>query len=651
MSAQQTLEFQAETRQLMDLMIHSIYSQKEIFLRELISNASDAIDKRKFLGLTDKSITQADENSIRIEIDKATRRLTISDTGIGMSHAEVVEHIGTIAKSGTKEILDQMKKSGEAQSTADLIGQFGVGFYSAFMVADKITLVTRRANEEKATRWVSSGAGTYTIEETDAAKIGTSITLDLKPADKENGLPDFTDEFEIESVVKKYSDFIAYPIIMKKEVHKPVKVDEGEKKDGENETKMETTIEDTTLNSMKPIWTRAKSDVKDEEYNEFYKHVSHDWEDPLKVIHYRAEGRIEYQALLYLPKRAPFDLYYTSFKAGLQLYVKKVLILERAEELLPRYLRFVKGVVESADLPLNISREILQQDRHIQAVRKGLTTKIISELATLMEKERDKYADFYREFGPAIKEGASTDYENKEKLSGLLLFASSNDAEKPTSLKEYIGRMKADQKEIYYLAGESRLTLENSPHTESLRAKGYEILYLVDAYDEIVLQNIGTFDDKKFKSAAKGDLDLADEKEKKKDEEKVKEAEKTMGALLGALKEQLKDDVKEVKFSSVLVSAPSRLVGEEFDVSPYLAKVLSRNGEKVPPMKKTLEINAEHNLVKKIFAIYDKNPTTEELADFSQLLYGQAVIADGGEIANVAKFNKAIVTIAQKALP
>lgn len=651
MSAQQTLEFQAETRQLMDLMIHSIYSQKEIFLRELISNASDAIDKRKFLGLTDKSITQADENSIRIEIDKATRRLTISDTGIGMSHAEVVEHIGTIAKSGTKEILDQMKKSGEAQSTADLIGQFGVGFYSAFMVADKITLVTRRANEEKATRWVSSGAGTYTIEETDAAKIGTSITLDLKPADKENGLPDFTDEFEIESVVKKYSDFIAYPIIMKKEVHKPVKVDEGEKKDGENETKMETTIEDTTLNSMKPIWTRAKSDVKDEEYNEFYKHVSHDWEDPLKVIHYRAEGRIEYQALLYLPKRAPFDLYYTSFKAGLQLYVKKVLILERAEELLPRYLRFVKGVVESADLPLNISREILQQDRHIQAVRKGLTTKIISELATLMEKERDKYADFYREFGPAIKEGASTDYENKEKLSGLLLFASSNDAEKPTSLKEYIGRMKADQKEIYYLAGESRLTLENSPHTESLRAKGYEILYLVDAYDEIVLQNIGTFDDKKFKSAAKGDLDLADEKEKKKDEEKVKEAEKTMGALLGALKEQLKDDVKEVKFSSVLVSAPSRLVGEEFDVSPYLAKILSRNGEKVPPMKKTLEINAEHNLVKKIFAIYDKNPTTEELADFSQLLYGQAVIADGGEIANVAKFNKAIVTIAQKALP
>lgn len=625
----------------MDLMIHSIYSNKEIFLRELISNASDAIDKRKFLGLTDKTITQAEENFIRIELDKAARRLTITDTGIGMSQGEVVEHIGTIAKSGTKEILQQMKESGA--STTDLIGQFGVGFYSAFMVAEKITLLTRRANEEKATRWVSTGAGTYTIDDDARPTAGTTITLDLKPADKENGLPDFCEEYEVESVIKKYSDFIAYPILMKKTVHKTV----GE---GEN-AKSEESIEEATLNSMKPIWTRSKNDVKDEEYNEFYKHVSHDWEDPLRVINYRAEGRIEYQALLYLPKRAPFDLYYTSFKGGLQLYVKKVLILERAEELLPRYLRFVRGVIESADLPLNISREILQQDRHIAAIRKGLTTKIISELTSLLEKERDKYADFYREFGPALKEGASTDFENKEKLSGLLLFASSNDKEKPTTLGEYIGRMKSEQKDIYYLAGESRLTLENSPHTESLRAKGYEILYLVDAYDEIVLQNIGEFSGKKFKSAAKGELDLSDEKEKKHDEEKVKEAEKTMGTLLGALKEHLKDNVKEVKFSSVLVSAPSRLVGEEFDVSPYLAKILSRNGEKVPPMKKTLEINGDHELVKKLFAFYDTNPNSATLGDFAQILYGHAVIADGGDIADVAKFNKALVAVAGTALP
>ncbi|MBS0618960.1 MAG: molecular chaperone HtpG [Spirochaetes bacterium] len=641
MSTTQTFEFQAETRQLMDLMIHSIYSNKEIFLRELISNASDAIDKRKFLGLTDKTITQAEENFIRIELDKAARRLTITDTGIGMSQGEVVEHIGTIAKSGTKEILQQMKESGA--STTDLIGQFGVGFYSAFMVAEKITLLTRRANEEKATRWVSTGAGTYTIDDDARPTAGTTITLDLKPADKENGLPDFCEEYEVESVIKKYSDFIAYPILMKKTVHKTV----GE---GEN-AKSEESIEEATLNSMKPIWTRSKNDVKDEEYNEFYKHVSHDWEDPLRVINYRAEGRIEYQALLYLPKRAPFDLYYTSFKGGLQLYVKKVLILERAEELLPRYLRFVRGVIESADLPLNISREILQQDRHIAAIRKGLTTKIISELTSLLEKERDKYADFYREFGPALKEGASTDFENKEKLSGLLLFASSNDKEKPTTLGEYIGRMKSEQKDIYYLAGESRLTLENSPHTESLRAKGYEILYLVDAYDEIVLQNIGEFSGKKFKSAAKGELDLSDEKEKKHDEEKVKEAEKTMGTLLGALKEHLKDNVKEVKFSSVLVSAPSRLVGEEFDVSPYLAKILSRNGEKVPPMKKTLEINGDHELVKKLFAFYDTNPNSATLGDFAQILYGHAVIADGGDIADVAKFNKALVAVAGTALP
>ncbi|MBN8220883.1 MAG: molecular chaperone HtpG [Spirochaetes bacterium] len=639
MSATQTFEFQAETRQLMDLMIHSIYSNKEIFLRELISNASDAIDKRKFLGLTDKTIIQESNNFIRIEIDKAARRLTLTDTGIGMNRDEVVTNIGTIAKSGTKEILEQMKSAGNA---ADLIGQFGVGFYSAFMVAEKITMLTRRADSPTGVRWVSTGAGTYTVDEEDKPTVGTTIILDLKPADAENGLPDFCDEFVVESTVKKYSDFIAYPILMKKEVFKTV----GE---GEN-AKSEKSIEEATLNSMKPIWTRAKSDVKDEEYNEFYKHLSHDWEDPLKVINYRAEGRIEYVSLLYIPKRAPFDLYYTSFKGGLQLYVKKVLILEKAEELLPRYLRFVKGVVESADLPLNISREILQQDRHIAAVRKGLTTKIISELTALMEKERDKFADFYKEFGPALKEGASTDYEHKEKLSGLLLFASSNDAEKTTTLKEYISRMKPEQKDIYYLSGESRLTLENSPHTESLRAKGYEILYLIDAYDEIVLQNIGEFDGKKFKSASKGELDLADEKQKEKDTEKLKEADKAMGPLLGSLKEHLKDQVKEVKFTSVLVSAPSRVVGEEFDVSPYLEKILSRNGEKVPPRLKTLEINPEHEITKKLFALYDKNPGAAELADYAQILYGHAVIADGGELKDVARFNKALLAVATKGL-
>jgi len=639
MSTTQTFEFQAETRQLMDLMIHSIYSQKEIFLRELISNASDAIDKRKFLGLTDKSITQEENNYIRIEVDKAARRLTISDTGIGMSREEVVTHIGTIAKSGTKEILEQAKTS---QNPVDLIGQFGVGFYSAFMVADKITLVTRRAGSDTAVRWVSTGAGTYTIDDDQRITAGTAITLDLKPADKENGLPDLCDEFEIEQVVKKYSNFISYPIQKKKEVHKTV----GE---GEN-AKTETTIEEATLNSMKPIWTRSKNDVKDEEYNEFYKHLSHDWEDPLKVINYRAEGRIEYLALLYLPNRAPFDLYYTSFKGGLQLYVKKVLILERAEELLPRYLRFVRGVVESSDLPLNISREILQQDRHITAIKKGLTTKIISTLTDLLEKERDKYANFYREFGPALKEGASTDFENKDKLSALLLFASSNDAEKTTTLKEYIGRMKESQKEIYYLSGESRLTLENSPHTESLRAKGYEILYLIDAYDEIVLQNIGEFEGKKFKSASKGELDLADEKQKEIDNEKVKEAEKSMGTLLAALKEQLKDQAKEVKFTSVLVSAPSRVVGDEFDVSPYLEKILSRNGEKVPPRLKTLELNPAHELVTKLYARYDKNPNDPVIADYAQLLWGHAVIADGGELKDVARFNKALLSVATGAL-
>ncbi|MCX7633199.1 MAG: molecular chaperone HtpG, partial [Turneriella sp.] len=456
MSTAQSFEFQAETRRLMELVIHSVYSQKEVFLRELISNASDAIDKRRFLALTDKNIIPEEDNHIRIEIDKATRRLTISDTGIGMSREEVIQNIGTIARSGTRELLEKLKNSKES---FDLIGQFGVGFYSAFMVADKVTLITRRADEKegKATRWVSTGEGTYTIEDDTRPTPGTTIILDLKPADKENGLPDFCDEFEIEMLVKKYSDFIAYPIRMKKTVHKTV----GEGKNA----KTEETVEDVTLNSMKPLWTRSKNEIKDEDYNEFYKHIAHDWEDPLKVIHYRAEGRIEYTALLYIPRRAPFDLYFSSFKGGLQLYVKKVMVAERAEELLPRYLRFVRGVVESADLPLNISRELLQQDRHISAIRKGLTSKILAALSELLEKDREGYSKFYREFGPALKEGSATDFENKEKIASLLLFASSFDKEKTTTLGEYVGRMKPDQKYIYYLTGDSRSALDSSPHT------------------------------------------------------------------------------------------------------------------------------------------------------------------------------------------
>ncbi|HEX2223468.1 MAG TPA: molecular chaperone HtpG, partial [Thermoanaerobaculia bacterium] len=491
----QTLQFQAETKQLLDLMIHSLYSNKEIFLRELISNASDALDRLRFEALTRPELLEdGEELKIHISADRNARTVTISDNGIGMSRDEVVTNIGTIAKSGTRELVERIKQGGSQQDIAQLIGQFGVGFYSSFMAAERVELVTRRAGEQEATRWESTGDGTYTIQPDVRASRGTTIKLYLKPEDKENGIDDFSDRWVISRIVRRYSDFVGYPIVLTAEKDPEIEDLAKEKETGE---KPVMPLEDKVLNSMKPLWTRSQSDIKFEEYNDFYRHISHDWTEPLKPIAYRAEGRIEYQALLFIPSQAPYDLFYVASKPGLHLYVKRVQIMEACEDLLPRYLRFIKGVVDSPDLALNVSREMLQQDRHITLIRKGLTKKLLDTFSEMKEKENDTYLKFWAEFGRAIKEGVSADYENKERLLELLLFHSSHDPEKLTTLKDYVSRMKEDQKEIFYLTGESREQVASSPHLEAFKEKGIEVLYLVDTVDELLTQSLHEYDGKR----------------------------------------------------------------------------------------------------------------------------------------------------------
>src|SRR5262245_48034689 len=516
----ETFEFQAEARQVLDLMIHSLYTNKEIFLRELISNASDALDRLRFEALSKPELIGPDEKlEIWIETDSKARTLTISDNGIGMSRDEVIANIGTIAKSGTRELLQTLRERKSSDMVATLIGQFGVGFYSAFMVADRVTLLTRRAGEEKACQWESSGDGTFTIVEASKFTRGTSIVLHLKNFEEDSEVGDFTDKWVIERIVKRYSDFVAYPVIFKDKEGKEA---------------------DKALNSMKPIWTRPRSEVQDEEYKEFYKHISHDWNEPLVTWSFRAEGRSEYQALLFIPSKAPMDLFYATGKFGLHLYVRRVLIMEHCEELLPGYLRFVRGVVDSADLPLNVSRQRLQEDRHIAQIRKWLTKKVLDSLEDMQKNDPEKYNTFWKQFGRVLKEGPSFDFDNKEKLVALCLFDSSAEAEKLTTLKDYVSRMKSDQTSIYYLTGPLRRAVENSPHLEAFREKGYEVLYMVDPVDEMLVATLHEFEEKKLKSIAKGAGDLAPEAD-------LKEKETQFASLVEGLRKKLEDRVKEVR--------------------------------------------------------------------------------------------------------
>ena len=622
----ETLEFEAEARQLLQLMVHSIYSNKDTFLRELISNSSDALDKVRLEAFRDKDLeVDTSDLHIDIEIDKEDRTLTVRDNGIGMSRDEVVKLIGTIAKSGTAEFLHRLKdqKDAAAAASSELIGQFGVGFYSTFMVADKVTLVTRRAGESGGTRWESSGAGTYTIEPVDDAPQGTAVTLHLKPEDKDDHLFDYTDEWKIREIVKRYSDFIAWPIKM-----------EVERRDKDGNT----TREIETLNSMKALWARAKNDVSEDEYKEFYKHISHDWTDPLETIRMQAEGTFEYQALLFIPSRAPLDLFMRDRKRGVQLYVKRVFIMDDCEELMPEYLRFVKGVVDAQDLSLNVSREMLQQDRQIQLMRRRLVKKVLSTVKDMMTGNADRYQTFWKQFGRAVKEGLVNDVENRDSILEIASFESTHDPEQPTTLRQYIERMKDGQQHIYYMTGESRALIESSPHMEAFRAKGFEVLLLIDPVDEIWVEPVGEFDGKRFQSIAKGQVDLDTEEEKKAAETERDQQQKDFAALLEWMKTTLEADVKEVRLSSRLTTSAACLVGDAYDVSPTLEKMYRAMGQDMPHTKRILELNPTHPLVSGLQKAYAERKDDSGLAETAELLYGMALLAEGGELSDPSRF-------------
>ena len=609
-------EFQTEVRQLLDLMIHSLYSHKEVFLRELISNASDALDKRRFEALTRPELAPADELAIELEADAAARTLTVRDNGIGMSRAEVVDNIGTIARSGTGEFLAALREREGQAVPPELIGRFGVGFYSSFMVADRITVLTRRAGEAGATQWESAGDG-YTIAEAERESPGTSVTLHLKPADAEDGLADFTQAAALRETVKKYSDFVAYPIRLGAD----------------------------TLNSMKAIWIRPKDEVTEEEYREFYKHISRDWTDPLEHLSIHIEGGLEARALLYIPAKAPFDLWRDSDRTGVQLYVRRVFIMDDCKELLPPWLRFVRGVVACDDLSLNVSREILQQNRQIQAIRRHLVRRLTGALKEMKDEHLERYRTFWGEFGAVLKEGLLGMDEGQERILELLLAPSSHGTAVPTSLDQYVARMKEGQPGIYYMTGPSLAAVERSPHLEAFRAKGYEVLFFVDPLDELWLRLPREFAGKPLVSAAAGEITPATEDEQKQAEEARRGQEEDFKDLLLVLRAKLQDHVKDVRLSSRLTESPACLVGEGGELSPRIAELFRRTGQTVPVAKRILELNPAHPLMPKLRAIVARDRTDPILAEYAELVYGQAILAEGGQLPDPAAYGRRIADL------
>ena len=625
-------EFQAEARQLLDLMIHSVYSNKDSFLRELISNASDALDKLRLEAFRNKDLdVDTSDLHIELEVDKEARTLTVRDNGIGMTRADVVSLIGTLAKSGTAELRQQLREAKNEAASEELIGQFGIGFYSSFMVADKVELLTRKAGESEATRWESSGEGTYTIEAVDGAPQGTAVTLHLKPEDAEDELHDYTSDWRLRGLVKKYSDFIAWPIRMEVQRRTPADEEGGEDV---------VTTEVETLNSMKALWARPKDEVTDEEYKEFYKHIAHAWDDPLEIIAMKAEGTFEYQALLFIPSHAPFDLFDRDAHVGIQLYVKRVFIMGDCDQLLPHYLRFVKGVVDAQDMSLNVSREILQQDRQVNAIRRRLSKKVLSTIKDLRSERPDDYRTLWNQFGRAIKEGLLSDADNRETLLEISSFASTHSEDEATTLAEYVERMKEGQTQIFYATGETRQQLTRSPHLEAFKAKGYEVLLLTDPVDEVWVGVVDEYDGKPLQSVAKGEVDL--DSEENISEAEREEQRKDFADLLGWLKETLSEHVKDVRLSTRLTQSPACLITDAFGITPTLARLYRATGQDVPLGKRILELNPNHPLVIGLRQAHHDHigddTALAEVAETAELLYGTALLAEGGALEDPARF-------------
>lgn len=629
----ETLGFQTEVKQLLNLMIHSLYSNKEIFLRELVSNASDAADKLRFLALSNGDLYQGDADlRVRISADKEANTITISDNGIGMTRDEVISSLGTIAKSGTAEFFKNL--TGDQSKDSQLIGQFGVGFYSAFIVADEVTVRTRKAGETQAYEWQSQGEGEYTLQEIEKEGRGTDIILHLRDEEKE-----YADEYRLRSIVTKYSDHISTPVQMYK-----AEVPESEGEDGEKIPAVSGEWE--SINRATALWTRDKSEVSDEEYKEFYKHVSHDWEEPLNWAHNKVEGKTEYTSLLYIPKKAPFDLWNRERQSGLKLYVQRVFIMDDAEQFMPSYLRFVKGLLDSNDLPLNVSREILQDNKVTQAIRKGCTSRILKMLERMAKNKAEDYQTFWNEFGQVIKEGPAEDTANKEAIAKLLRFSSTHtDSEtQDVSLEQYIERMNDEQDKIYYVVADSFTAAKNSPHLEIFRKKGIEVLLLSDRVDEWMMSHLTEFNEKSFQSITRGDLDLGklDDEETKKAQE---ESEKEVEGLIERIKTALGEEVKEVRFTHRLTDSPACVVSDENDMSSQMQKLMESVGQPVPEAKPVFELNPEHQLVKHLNDEQDE----DKFAQWSHVLLDQALLAERGTLKDptgfVTRLNKLMLDL------
>lgn len=636
---EQKYEFKTEVKQLLDLVVHSLYSNKEIFLRELISNATDAIDRRRFLALTDKEL-EAEEGKYQIKIiaDKKNKTLTISDNGIGMSDKELIDNLGTIAKSGTKAFLENVKKS-ESKNTVELIGQFGVGFYSAFMVAHKIEVLTRKVKAKKAYRWISHGEGGFSLINDKKDNPGTDVILYIN---KEN--EKFFEEWEIRQIVKKYSDFVEHPIVMDIERDEYPKKEDGTT---DYDAKPHKEVVTEELNSRKAIWSKPKAEISEEEYQEFYKHLTHDYNNPFEIIHYSAEGKSEFRALLYFPTKAPVDLYHPEHKKGIQLFVKRVFIMDDYKHLVPEYLRFVKGVVDSSDLPLNVSREILQQDVQLDKIKKSIVNKIFKVLEQLQEKEPDRYKSFYQEFGAVLKEGINYDYDNKAKITELLMYQTSKSLEGQfRTLKEYVEAMPTEQKDIYYVLATNRKEALSSPHLEAFKKKGYEVILMTDPVDEWLMSSMMDYQNKKLVAVDKGELEFED----KIDKEKKKEELKKYDLLLKLIKEQIGSDIKDVRFSSRLIDSISCLVADEHAFGKSMEQMFRSMGQEVPEQKKILEINPDHELIVLMDGIKDDPSKADLFKDMTDLIYGQALLTDGEGLKNPLSFSKKVTELMIKAI-